>query len=75
MKRLTAIHEGIDRLSRILKDVLILFVLYLAAMIVFGFIASMLALGFFMIKIVLVIIAIALIVHVYSRLTRSTTKS
>lgn len=75
MKRSTAIHEGIDRLSRILKDVLILFVLYLAAMIVFGFIASMLALGFFMIKIVLVIIAIALIVHVYSRLTRSTTKS
>jgi hypothetical protein len=62
-------------LSRILKDVLILFVLYLAAMIVFGFIASMLALGFFMIKIVLVIIAIALIVHVYSRLTRSATKS
>lgn len=75
MKRSTAIHEGIDRLSRILKDVLILFVLYLAAMIVFGFIASMLALGFLMIKIVLVIIAIALIVHVYSRLTRSTTKS
>jgi len=75
MKRSTAIHEGIDRLSRILKDVLILFVLYLAAMIVFGFIASMLALGFFMIKIVLVIIAIALIVHVYSRLTRSATKS
>lgn len=75
MKRSTAIHEGIDRLSRILKDVLILFVLYLAAMIVFGFIASMLALGFLMIKIVLVIIAIALIVHVYSRLTRSATKS
>ncbi|MEE3499953.1 hypothetical protein [Acidiphilium acidophilum] len=75
MERSTAIHEGIDRLSRILKDVLILFVLYLAAMIVFGFIASMLALGFFMIKIVLVIIAIALIVHVYSRLTRSATKS
>jgi len=61
--------------SRILKDILILLVLYLAAMIVFGFVASMLALGFLMIKIVVVIIAIALVVHVYTRLTQSATKS
>lgn len=62
-------------MSRILKDILILFVLYLAAMIGFGFIASMLALGFLIIKIVLVVIGGALIVHVYSLVIRSATKS
>lgn len=62
-------------MSRVLKDILILFVFYLAAMIVFGFVASMLALGFLMIKIVVVIIAIALVFHVYTRVTRAGTKS
>ncbi len=52
-------------MSRIVKDILVLLALYLAAIIVFGFVADMLALGFMMMKFVFVIVIIAMIIHMY----------